>query len=88
MTLVTKTISVTEQQDNWIKAQMKLGNRNDESEFIREMIEEFQLRSQESEQDIAALREALLKGERSGRGSRTPQEIKDSVIRRFVSEHE
>ena len=66
---------------------MELGNRNDESEFIREMIQEFQLRTQESEQDIIALREALLKAERSGRSNRTPQEIKDSVIRRFDPEH-
>ena len=74
-----------EQQDSWIKAQMQLGNRNDESEFIREIIQEFQLRLQESDQDVAALREALLEGERSGRSSRTPQEIKDGVMEQFAS---
>ena len=37
--------------------------------------------------NLTALREALLKAERSGRSNRTPQEIKDSVIRRFDPEH-
>ncbi len=40
MGMVRKSISVTEQQDSWIKAQIQTGHFGNESEVIRELIRE------------------------------------------------
>jgi len=65
--MVKKSISITEQQDSWIKAQMETGHFGNESEVIRELIRERQLRQQEPGMDIEALRQALIEGEQGGR---------------------
>lgn len=44
MGMVKKSISVTEQQNSWIKAQIQTGHFGNESEVIRELIRERQLR--------------------------------------------
>ena len=79
MAMVTKTITLTEQQDNWIKTQMRLGNRSDESKFFQEMIQDSLMRTQETEEHTSALREALLESERQGLSDMTVQDIVDSV---------
>ena len=48
MPMVKKSISVTCQQDSWIKAQIKTGHYGNESEVVRELIRERQLRDQET----------------------------------------
>ena len=75
MGMVKKSISVTEQQDNWIKAQLKTGHFGNESEVIRELIRERQLREQETPARIEAVRAALIEGERSGFTDRSVEEI-------------
>ena len=57
-----KTITVTDQQNNWIKAQIAAGAFTNDSEYIRDLIR----RDQASKADIEALRAALIKGEDSG----------------------
>ena len=47
MPMVKKSISVTDQQDSWIKAQIKTGHYGNESEVVRELIRERQSRDQE-----------------------------------------
>ena len=42
MPMVKKSISVTDQQDSWIKAQIKTGHYGNESEVVRELIRERQ----------------------------------------------
>ncbi len=75
MGMVKKSISITEQQDSWIKAQMETGHFGNESEVIRELIRERQLRQQEPAMDIEALRQALIEGEQSGRSQRDVDQI-------------
>jgi len=75
MGMVKKSISVTEQQDSWIKAQLKTGHFGNESEVIRELIRERQLREQETPAQIEAIRAALIEGERSGFTNRSVEEI-------------
>ena len=75
MGMVKKSISITEQQDSWIKAQMETGHFGNESEVIRELIRERQLRQQEPAMDIEALRQALIEGEQSGRSERDVDQI-------------
>jgi antitoxin ParD1/3/4 len=62
MGTVRKTITLTEQQDSWVKAQIEAGNYTNDSEYIRDLIRREQERSAETE----AIRAALLEGEASG----------------------
>lgn len=65
MTTVRKTITLTDQQDGWIKSQIQAGHYTNDSEYIRDLIR----REQERSAQIDALRAALIEGENSG----TPQ---------------
>ncbi len=47
MAMIKKSISVTDQQDQWIKAQIQSGHYGNESEVVRELIRERQIREQE-----------------------------------------
>ena len=80
--MIKKSISVTDQQDNWIKAQVATGHFGNESEVIRELIRERQIREQESSAQIAAIRVALIEGEKSGFSDLTPEDIARAVIER------
>lgn len=82
MPMVKKSISITDQQDSWIKSQISTGHFGNESEIIRELIRERQIREQETPAEIVAIRAALEEGERSGMSTRTPDEIMNAVIER------
>ena len=75
MPMVKKSISVTDRQDEWIKAQIASGHFGNESEVVRELIRERQLREEETPEEIEAIRAALIKGEKSGWSKRTAKEI-------------
>ena len=62
MGTVRKTITVTDQQDSWIKAQIDAGHYTNDSEYIRDLIRREQARSAE----IESIRLALIEGESSG----------------------
>ena len=57
-----KTITVTEQQDRWIKAQIDGGDFTNDSEYIRDLIR----RDQARQFEIDAIRSELIQGEESG----------------------
>ena len=82
MGMVKKSISVTEQQDSWIKAQIRTGHFGNESEIIRELIRERQMREQETPAQIEAIRAALIEGEQSGFTDRSVVEIWEDARRR------
>jgi len=82
MPMVKKSISVTDQQDRWIKSQLSSGHFGNESEIIRELIRERQMREQETPNEILAIRAALDDGEESGISARTPDQIMNAVIER------
>ena len=82
MAMVKKSISVTDQQDRWIKAQIQSGHFGNESEVVRELIRERQIREQEMQTEIEAIRCALIEGEQSGLSKRTPDQIMKTVIER------
>ncbi len=75
MAMVKKSISVTDKQDRWIKAQIESGHYGNESEIVRELIRERQLRELETPAEIAAIRAALIEGEESGFTDRSVDEI-------------
>ena len=73
--MVKKSISVTTQQDSWIKAQIQSGYFGNESEVIRELIRERQTEEQETPAEIEAIRKALIEGEKSGFSDSSVDEI-------------
>jgi len=58
MAIVRKTITLMDQQDDWIKAQVDAGNYTNDSEYIRDLIRCEQERGAEIEAVRAALIEA------------------------------
>lgn len=62
MGTVRKTITLTDKQAGWIKAQIEAGHYTNESEYIRDLIR----REQERAAEIEAIRSALIEGEASG----------------------
>ena len=62
MATIRKTITLTDQQDAWIKAQIEGGRYTNDSEYIRDLIR----REQERNVEIEAIRQALIEGEESG----------------------
>ncbi|XOZ33945.1 type II toxin-antitoxin system ParD family antitoxin [Halomonadaceae bacterium KBTZ08] len=62
MSLHRKTITLTEQQDEWVKGQIESGQFGNDSEYIRHLIR----RDQQAQERLATLRQALAEGESSG----------------------
>lgn len=62
MSMHRKTITLTEQQDNWVKGQIESGHFGNDSEYIRHLIR----RDQQAQERLATLRQALSEGESSG----------------------
>ena len=75
MAMIKKSITVTPHQNDWIKAKLQTGHFGNESEIIRELIRERELSEQESLGEIEAIREALIKGEKSGFVNTSVEEI-------------
>jgi antitoxin ParD1/3/4 len=76
MTNIRKTITFTEQQDQWIKAQIATGEFTNDSEYIRDLVR----RDRESKKRTAFLTASLKEAEESGVSSRTPDQIRQAVL--------
>ena len=66
-----KTITVTKQQDSWIKSQVDSGKYGNDSEYLRELIRH----DQEYKYKVELLRSALIAGEESGISERSMTDI-------------
>ena len=73
MGMPRKTITLTEQQDDWVKAQIESGHFGNDSEYIRDLIR----RDQQAKERLSALRQALSDGESSGK----PKQLDVSSIK-------
>jgi len=73
MSMHRKTITLTEQQDDWVKGQIASGHFGNDSEYIRDLIRRDQL----AKERLATLRQALAEGESSGK----PKPLDISVIK-------
>jgi len=71
MSMQRKTITVTEQQDTWIKSQVESGQYGNDSEYLRELIRH----DQEYKNKIKLLSFALIEGEESGISERSMTDI-------------
>ena len=63
METLRKTITVTRQQNEWIKAQIESGKFTNYSEYIRDLVR----RDQAQLLEIETIRRELIKGEKSGK---------------------
>lgn len=78
MSMHRKTITLTEQQDSWVKGQIETGHFGNDSEYIRHLIR----RDQKAQERLVALRHALTEGESSGKSRPLDMEAIKSVGRK------
>ena len=79
MGTVRKTITLTDRQDQWIKAQIAAGHFTNDSEYIRDLIR----RDHERSTGLEALRAALREGLDSGPSDKTVPSIMEEVETRL-----
>jgi len=79
MSTVRKSITFTEQQDNWMKTRIKNGDFTNDSEYVRELVR----KDQESNQKLMDLKNAIDDGLQSGKSK-----LKVSDIIRMVDNGE
>lgn len=71
MAMIKKSITVTEQQEQWMQAQLASGNYASDSELLRDLIRKEQARVEE----INAVRLKLIEAEKSGFTTKSAAEI-------------
>ena len=76
---VRKSISFSDQHDEWMKVQIASGQYTSESEIIRDLIRH----ARQNTDEVERIRDALRVGEESGVTSVTPDEIRQNVIERL-----
>lgn len=82
MAVVRKTITLTDQQHDWVKMRIGSGDFTNDSEYFRDLIR----RDQERSMGLERLRAALDEGEQSGVSKRLPQEILHAAKERLMSD--
>ncbi len=78
MATIRKTITVTDAQDDWIKAQVANGDFTNDSEFLRDLIRREQIKER-------ALKAAIEEGISSGASERSVDEIWAEAEQRFMT---
>lgn len=79
MTTIRKTITLTHQQDQWVKAQIAAGRFTNDSEYIRDLIR----RDCESGASFHALQAAIREGLDSGMSDRSIPQIAEEAEARL-----
>ena len=83
MALVKKSITVTDRQEQWIRAQIASGEYGNDSEYFRDLLR----RDQEQNGQIRALKEAIQEGLKSGVSDKTVKEIWAEAEQRYTARH-
>ena len=83
MALVTKSITITDRQEQWIRAQVASGDYGSDSECFRTLIRQ----DQERNATFRALKEAVQEGVESGVSDRTVKEIWAEAEQRYEARH-
>jgi antitoxin ParD1/3/4 len=74
-----KTITLTDKQDQWIKAQIAAGEYTNDSEYIRALVR----RDQEENAKFQALKQAIQEGLSSGVSDKSVTDVMDEVESRL-----
>jgi antitoxin ParD1/3/4 len=80
MSMQRKTITITDQMENWVKAQVDSGKYGNDSEYFRDLVR----RDQERREAETRLRYLLDDAESTGVSVRSPQEIWDEAETRLA----
>ena len=83
MGLVKKSITVTDRQEQWIRAQVASGDYGNDSEYLRDLIR----RDQERGAQFRTLKQAIQEGLESGVGDKTVREIWAEAEQRYRTRH-
>ena len=78
-----KTITLTDQQDQWIKAQIAAGEYTNDSEYIRDLVR----RDQEQNAKFRALKAAIQEGLDSGISNKTVRDVWEEAEARYRTKH-
>ena len=78
-----KTITLSEQQDAWVKARVESGDYTNDSEYFRDMIR----RDQEQSAKNTALKQAIQEGLESGVSKRSVKDVWKEAERRQKPVH-
>ena len=81
MATIRKTITLTDQQDEWIKSQISNGDYTNDSEYFRDLI-------RRDQDKFRALKTAVEKGLASGVSNRTVDEIWAEAERHYQATNE
>ena len=81
MSMIKKSITVTDQQDAFIQLQIASGHYASDSEVIREALREKELRIAE----LDVLRAKLIASEQSGLSAQSPSDVRIAAKERFKS---
>lgn len=82
MGTVRKTVTLTDKQDEWIKAQIASGDYTNDSEYIRDLVR----RDQELNAKFRTLKAAIVQGLESADSDRTVSEIMEQVEARLKAD--
>lgn len=83
MNMQRKIITITDQMESWVKAQVDSGKYPNDSEYFQDLLR----RDQEMREAGTQLRFTLDEAEASGMSDRTPQEIWKEAETRFAEKN-
>jgi antitoxin ParD1/3/4 len=81
MAVTRKTITLSDQQDLWVKGRIASGDYTNDSEYFRDLIR----RDQAQNARILALKHAVQEGLQSGDSDRSVAQIMQDVERRLAA---
>ena len=79
MATIRKTVTFTEQQNKWIKAQIKAGEYTNDSEYLRDLVRKDQVKNAKS----STLKAAITEGMNSGISNKSLPDIMKEVEARM-----
>ena len=79
MSTIRKTVTFTEQQDKWIKAQIEAGDYTNDSEYIRNLVRQDQINNSK----FLSLKAKLIDGLESGVSTKSLSDIMKKVEARM-----
>jgi len=83
MGLVKKSITVTDHQEKWIKAQVESGQYGNDSEYFRDLLR----RDEEQNAKFQALKAAIQEGLDSGMSDKTVLDVWKEAEERYTTKH-
>ena len=83
MAMTRKTITITDQMDDWVKGQVESGKYGNDSEYFRDLIR----KDQSKEDNLETLRNLLVEGEQSGSSNLSVTDIWDEAEERHLAKN-